>query len=568
MATYEAADFVAQVSSDGIVQRQSFGETTVVVRYLAEQVPVRLAFVEGHEPFVWSATVADNDIDRHIDAKLKLLGINATARSSDTTFVRRAYLDLLGILPTSERAIAFVNDPSPTKRHELIDELLNRPEFADHWALHWCDLLRVEEKLLDEVGTEAFHGWIRRWVAAGRPMNEFARELVAAAGSTYQNPPTNLYRALRDPLARGETIARVFLGYRLECAKCHNHPFDQWTQDDYYSWAACFSQVDYEIIENKVRDKFDKSEFIGEQIVKRKLDAQVDNPRTRKPAAPQVLGRSEPAIASDGQTDRLAPLADWLAAHDHRQLAATMVNRVWFHLMGRGLVDPVDDFRVTNPPSHPELLELLTSRFIEADFDLRTIIRWIMQSRAYQTASAADACDDVALNNYAANRIRRLTAEQLVDARSQVLGIPVEFNGYRLGLRASQIPGVKKVRLRDSRPSAGDRFLTIFGKPQRLLACECERSDEPTLNQAFLLISDESLQRQIDAGASRVTQLASSVSFDVAMTELYWSALSRPPTTDEIDQARQLAAATGDPTSILQDVAWALLNSKEFLFRY
>jgi hypothetical protein len=564
VATYEVADFVATVSAEGVVRRQSTGETTVIVRYLSAQAAVRIAFIPSNDSFTWSEPQAYNYVDRIIFQKLRSLRLNPVSLAGDNVFVRRAYIDVIGIPPTAEEARTFVDDPSADKRLELIDDLLSRPEFADHWALKWSDLLRVEEKLLDAVGTETFHRWIRRCMADGVPVNEFVGQMVTAEGSTYKNPPANLYRALRDPLVRGETMARLFLGLRLECARCHNHPFDQWTQDDYYSWAACFAQIDYQIIENKSKDKFDKSNFIGEQIVKRKPDAEVINPRTQQVAAPRVLDGSRQPLAD---ADRLSALADWLA-NDNRQLAATLVNRIWYQLMGRGLVEPVDDFRVTNPPSHPELLDALVDEFITSNYDLRTIVRRIMQSRSYQLAFSADVTDDLSLNNYAATRVRRLTAEQLLDAQSQFLGIAPTFNGYDPGIRAGQISGVRRVRRRDQPLSAGDRFLTIFGKPERLMSCECERSDEPTLNQVFFLIGDESLQQRIESETGRIGRLAANATFEEAMNQLYWSALARAPSEMEMQQAREMAATTGDMRMILQDVGWALLNSKEFLFRY
>ncbi|PYI87433.1 MAG: hypothetical protein DME26_06190, partial [Verrucomicrobia bacterium] len=435
MAVYEAANGLAKVSPDGLVTREGMGETTVLVRYLHAQVPVRLAFVPARPNFLWKNPASNNYIDEHIFAKLRTLRLNPSDLCADNDFIRRAYLDLLGLVPTAEEARAFVNDDgvvaadvrrrsltSPRvddsashrrlqKRARLIDQLLERPEFADFWALKWGDLLRAEERLLDRKGIETFQRWIRQSIAEHKPLDQFARELIAARGSTYQNPPANFYRAIRDPVGRGEAVAQVFLGTRLQCAQCHNHPFDKWTQDDYYDWAGLFARVNYKVLENRRRDNNDGHEFKGEQIIYVANKGEVKNPRKGKPAEPRFLGQPQPvseqlvgslappteptesavgrgyrraAVQSDSDRDELDALAAWITSPDNPFFARAQVNRIWFHLMGRGIVDPIDDFRATNPASHPALLDALAADFVKHKFDLRHIIRLIMNSRTYQ----------------------------------------------------------------------------------------------------------------------------------------------------------------------------------------
>ncbi|MBW3599786.1 MAG: DUF1549 and DUF1553 domain-containing protein, partial [Planctomycetes bacterium] len=335
MAVYEPSNLAVEVDRDGLVRRIDFSETTVIARFLHLQAPAWIAFVPERPDFTWKAPPPANRIDELIFAKMRSLRIRPSPICDDHIFLRRAFFDLLGVPPTVEEAKAFLADDAPHKREVLIDRLLARPEFAEHWALKWSDVLRNEEKVLDQKGVAAYHGWIRDSIARGKPMDQFVRELVTARGSTYENPPANYYRANRDAFTRAETTARLFLGVRLQCARCHNHPFDRWTQDDYYSWAALFSRIDYKIVENKRRDDLDKHEFVGEQIVLIKEEGEVENPRTGQTAAPKLLGAETPKLAAED--DRLAPLGEWLASPDNRLFAQVQANFVWYHLMGRGL---------------------------------------------------------------------------------------------------------------------------------------------------------------------------------------------------------------------------------------
>ena len=561
-AVYEPSNLNVSVSPGGVVQREASGEATIVVRYLDQQQPVRVAFLDAADEFRWSERVARNYVDEFVFAKLKKFRSNPAERCSDHVFLRRAWLDLLGTVPPADEAERFVADANPNKRDELIESLLSRPEFADHWSLKWADLLRVEENVLDRKGVEVFHGWIRDSIQAGKPMDQFVSDLLLARGSTYDNPPANYFRALRETSVRGEAAARVFLGTRLQCAQCHNHPFDRWTQDDYYSWSSLFARIDYEIIENKRKDKLDKNQFVGEQLVKLSDAGEVINPTSGKKMSPRFLG-DDTSIPQD--VDPLGELAEWLTSGENRQFARAQVNRIWFHLMGTGLVNPVDDFRVTNPASHPELLERLASEFVESGFRIRPVIREIMRSESYQlSSSVADVAD-----RYARVAPRRLAAEQLLDAQAAALAAKLKFNGYDAGTRASQLAGVHKVRDRDEKPSAADRFLFAFGKPERLMTCECERSDSTTLSQALLLINGECIDDLLKQPDNLIGQLiAEDAGIDSAVTKLYLSALSRAPSSEELHNSRSIVAGSVDRRRGLEDVAWALLNAKEFVFRH
>ena len=342
LAVYETANRGAKINHDGLVERQSFGETTVLVRFLQQQTPVRLAFVPARASFKWQEVRANNYIDEHIFSKLRRLRMNASRLCSDEIFLRRAFLDLVGILPTADEARRFTAEAarSPGKaRQRLIEALFERSEFADYWALKWADLLRVEAHSLDQKGVQNFHHWIRQSIVENKPINEFARALIMANGSTYRNPAANFYRPTRDPAARAKAAAQVFLGTRLQCAECHNHPFERWTQDDYYDWAGLFSHVNYKVLQNDREISSDQHEWKGEQVVFASEKGTVKNPRTGKDAVPRFLGAGG-SNANEGQF--LGALADWLTSPTNRTFARVQVNRIWFHLFGRGIVEPVE----------------------------------------------------------------------------------------------------------------------------------------------------------------------------------------------------------------------------------
>jgi len=595
-ACYEAVNTLVDVSRQGLVTRKTHGETTILVRYLDQQAPVSLAFVPDSPHFKRGARPPENNfIDRHVLARLRTLRLNASPLCADEVFCRRAFLDLLGILPTADEARGFVADRRGDKRTRLVDTLLARPEFAEFWALKWMDLLRADERALDAKGIRAFHQWIRAGLAANKPLDQFARELVAARGSTYTEPAANFYRALRTPVERAESAAQVFLGTRLLCAQCHNHPYERWTQDDYHDWAGVFARVSYKVLENRRRDNNDSHEFIGEQIVFLTNKLTHTNPRLGKPATPRFLGEKD-TVAAPAQTtaekkngsaaspsprgegwgegknsveaDELQRLGSWLTGPQNPRFARAQVNRIWFHLMGRGLVDPVDDFRATNPASHPELLDALTADFVKHQFDLRHVIRLVMNSRTYQLSSAPAPGSEEDAVNYSHVRVRRLGAEQLLDCESQASGVPLEFKGWPVGTRAAQVPTVRlEAAGNKRRPGQADLFLRAFGKPPRQLTTECERSCEPAMGQAFQLISGPTTQEFLSEPDNLLGTLLGSAKSDREMLdELFWTVLTRAPESAELERFSALLAA-GDKRAALEDILWALLNAKEFVLR-
>ncbi len=565
LAVYENANLLSRVSSGGLIERMGTGDATVLVRYLHFQAPVRIAFVPARPSFVWSEPPAADSIDEHVHGWLRERRMNPSELSSDAVFLRRAFLDAIGLLPSAAEARAFLADAHPGKRARLIDSLLERSEFNDWWALRWSDLLRIEEKTLDRKGVQGFHGWIRLAIAEKMPLDRFARELIAARGSTYQSPATNFYRAIRDPVSRGEAAAQVFLGTRLQCAKCHNHPFDRWTQDDYYGWAALFSRVKYKVIENRRQDDNDSHEFKGEQIVYHAAEGELTSPRTGKPAPRRFLGAGEP----DAGENPLDALARWMAGPENSLFARAQANRIWSYLLGRGIVDPVDDFRATNPAAIPGLLDALAKDLVENGFDLRHAVRTIMNSRTYQLSAEPNETNQGDETGFSRALVRRLSAEQLLDAMGQAMGVPLEFNGYPSGLRAAQVPGVDAVRTRDRSPGKSDSFLKIFGKPPRLMSCDCERSSESTMGQALQLISGPAIDGLLTRAGNRLSKLfADGRSNGEILDELYLAALCRPPAPGERGAALGHIEGSADRRQAFEDLAWSLLNAKEFLLRH
>jgi hypothetical protein len=554
-------EMVAGVSRQGLVTATRRGEVAVLARYQHLTQTVRLTFLEEVPGFRWADPPAQNAIDRDVFAKLRLLRIPPSGLCSDSEFIRRVYLDALGVLPTADEAREFLAEceaerpaaSSPSNaRSRLIERVLARPEFADFWALKWADVLRVGEQTLNEAGTRAYHQWIRESIAADKPLDQFVRELIVARGNTAENPAAYFYYTVSDPENWMESTAQVFMGVRVSCARCHNHPFDRWTQDEYYQLAAFFGQVRPQgglQREGRRRER-------GERTVGLEMDGEVVQPRTGKVMTPKLLGGPVPAIPA-GQ-DRRPFLAAWLASAENPFFARALANRIWFHVMGRGVVEPVDDFRDSNPPVNDGLLATLTEQLVKEGFRLRPLVRFIMNSRTYQLSARPNALNADDLRYFSHAAVRMLTAEQLMDGISGVTGIPEEFEGFPAGTRAAQLPG--------SRVSSP--FLKTFGRPDRNLSCECERERDSNLFQALQLINGRSLHEKLRADGGRVAALARSTRpADAVIDELYLAALTRLPTPVEREAARRHLAA-GDRRAALEDLGWALLNSKEFVFRH
>jgi hypothetical protein len=545
---------VADVSNTGLVEFGQSGEVAILCRYLDQLLPVRLTYLEPRPGFRWPNPPEHNYIDTHVFAKLKMLSIPPAELCTDQEFIRRAYMDLCGILPEPAATRTFLASQASDKRARLVDALLRRPEYADFWTLKWSDILRSNRKAIQVKGIHVFQAWLRGHIAADTPFDAVVRELLTANGNTFANPPANYYRIARDPQNLAETTAQLFFGIRMQCAKCHNHPFERWTQDDYYSTAAFFARV---------RQKKDADtagpnpQAVGDEIIYVDRGGEVVQPRTGKTMPPKFMGGAVPPIPP-GQ-DRREVFAAWLTRGDNPFFAKSVVNRVWFHLNGRGVVDPVDDFRDSNPSANDALLDALTKDFVQHHFDVKHLIRTVMNSRTYQLSAQTNEFnkDD---NKYFSHAVTKLhAAEPLLDAICYATDVPEKFAGLPLGTRAVQLPDGE----------VNHPFLKTFGQPGRELACECERESDSNLAQALQLINGPTINEKLRKPDNRIGKLlAKKLSDKEILDELYLVLLTRPPSGDEVKATLAYVAKAKDRRKAWEDVLWALLNAKEFLFRH
>ena len=568
-AVYESANLGAEVSAGGELEFSQPGETTVFVRYMGGRASMRAALIKANDNYKWKGPSPKNEIDHYVFSKLKLFNQNPSAVSDDLTFLRRVSLDITGSLPSSDTARSFLSDKRKDKRSILIEELLKSEEYASFWALKWADLLRVEEKTLDSKGVEKIYGWLKEMIGSGKPLDQFTKDILCATGSTYNNPPANFYRALRAPVNRAEAVAQVFIGTRINCAKCHDHPFENVRQDDYYRFAAIFDAIDYEIIENKRKDGFDKHRFVGEQVIKLVSADKFQNkflkdPRTKKPPEPGFLDPSSGPIKSFD--NRLEEVADWITSHP--RFAKVQANRIWSNLVGQPLVDPIDDVRETNPASNPELLQFLSKELIESGFDQKHLIRLITNSITYQLSSDPGLVLNIGTDlTFARAKVMRYPAEVIIDAAHKSMSIKGEFSDSFKSMYAITMPGVDSVHL-SKNPHENDKFLKIFGKPARLTNSDAERSNETTLAQVFELTAGKTLNTILSHQENKIGQLLKNGKDDLEIIdELYWSILTRPPVDEEWSAFLSYLNMSSNRRSALEDVAWSLLNAKEFLLR-
>ena len=568
-AVYESSNLGAEVSAGGELEFSQPGETTVFVRYMGGRASMRAALIKANDNYKWKGPSPKNEIDHYVFSKLKLFNQNPSAVSDDLTFLRRVSLDVTGSLPSSDTARSFLSDKRKDKRSILIEELLKSEEYSSFWALKWADLLRVEEKTLDSKGVEKIYGWLKEMIGSGKPLDQFTKDILCATGSTYNNPPANFYRALRAPVNRAEAVAQVFIGTRINCAKCHDHPFENVRQDDYYRFAAIFDAIDYEIIENKRKDGFDKHRFVGEQVIKLVSADKFQNkflkdPRTKKPPEPGFLDSSSGPIKSFD--NRLEEVADWITSHP--RFAKVQANRIWSNLVGQPLVDPIDDVRETNPASNPELLQFLSKELIESGFDQKHLIRLITNSITYQLSSDPRSVLNIGTDlTFARAKVMRYPAEVIIDAAHKSMSIEGEFSDSFKSKYAITMPGVDSVHL-SKNPHENDKFLKIFGKPARLTNSDAERSNETTLAQVFELTAGKTLNTILSHQENKIGQLLKNGKDDLEIIdELYWSILTRPPVDEEWSAFLSYLNLSSNRRSALEDVAWSLLNAKEFLLR-
>jgi len=547
---------IAGVSSSGLVEFAQSGEVAILCRFLEQLVPVRLTFLDPKPGFQWSNPPENNYVDQHIFAKLKLLNILPSGLCTDQEFVRRAYMDVCGLLPTIEETKAFLEDKDPRKRSLLIDQLLDRPEYADQWALKWSDVFRSSRKSIQLKGTHVFQAWLRGHILQNDGFDKIIREVITSSGSTFSNPPANYFRVARDPTSLAETTAQLFFGIRMQCAKCHNHPFERWTQDDYYRMSAWFARVKHrpDLVDGPAKAKgTDGAEFI---YVDR--NSEITQPRTGKTMAPRFMGSARVPTLVPGK-DRREVLADWMTSSDNPFVPKSIVNRVWYHLNGRGIVDPVDDFRDSNPSANDDLLNALAKDFTAHQFDVKRLIATIMNSRTYQLSAQTNEFNKED-TKYFSHAIAKLhTAEQLFDALCFVTLVPEKFAGFPLGTRAMQLPDGE----------SNNPFLKTFGQPARELACECERESDSNLAQALQLINGPAVNDRLRNPANRIGQLlAKQKSEREILEELYLATLSRVPNQIEARAMLLHVNSAVEKRKAWEDVHWALINSKEFLFRH
>jgi hypothetical protein len=540
----------ADLSENGHIRFQKMGEVTVLAQYLHEVASGRLTYLREVPGFTWKAPPEQNFIDRHVFAKLRLLRIQPSELCSDEVFLRRVYIDVCGILPTPEEAQLFLADKSPNKRGLLIDRLLDRPEYSDNWALKWVDRLGCNNRYVGQRGAYSYRQWIWERINANQPFDKFVRDVLTASGPSYSQPGASFYRRVRDPESRVEAVSQLFLGVRIGCARCHNHPFERWTQEDYYGLAAFFSRVRY-------RDgPFFQGIYNKEETVWLDRSGEVKHPRTGQVVSPKLLGGDVPNIA-EGH-DRRAALAAWITRPDNPFFARVAVNRLWYHLMGRGIVEPVDDFRASNPPCNPELLDALAADFVAHKFDLKHTLRTILNSATYQLSSQTNPFNEHDVTYFSHYAVRQLPAEQLLDAICQVTGVPEPFKGVPLGTRAAQLPDGELFH----------PFLKAFGKPARAIECECERDSDATLEQALLLQAGRVIDGKVRSDKGLAARLAASkIGNEQLANLLFLSTLSRYPSASE----RQFTVgrlAISDRRRALEDVLWMLLNHREFVFQH
>jgi hypothetical protein len=542
-------DSIAAVTPAGLVTAHERGETYIMIRYGGQARVVQITLPYTHlEPY--PTVPRNNFIDDKLITKWKQLGLVPSPLCSDEEFLRRVYLDAIGTLPTPDEVRTFLADKSPDKRKKAIDRVLDRPEFVDFWALKWGDLLRINRDQLNEKGMWSFYNWVRGELRDNRPADEFVRDIITAEGSTFTEGPANFYRVANNPLDWSEATSQVFLGVRMQCAKCHHHPFEKWSQDDYYGLAAFFVRLG-----TKRSQEFGL--FGQETVVFLRPTGEQGNPRKGGVVKPHPLG----GPVMDDPFDRRRKLAEWLTAPNNPFFARNLVNRFWGYTMGRGLVEPLDDMRETNPPSNPELLDALAADFIAHKYNLKHLLRTIFNSRAYQLSSTMTPGNQADAGNIYFTRytVKRLTAEQLADALDDATGTREKYQGLPLGTRAIQLP--------DSRVRSF--FLDVFGRPPRQVTCECERTTQPNIAQALHLLNGDFLNRKIESAGGRIDKLLKAKKpMPAIIEELYLVTLSRPPKPEELRKVEERIAKAPTPREGAQDLLWVLLNSREFLFNH
>ncbi|MFL5242213.1 MAG: DUF1549 and DUF1553 domain-containing protein [Gemmataceae bacterium] len=538
-------DTSAAVSPDGLVTGGDRGEAFVMARFATFTVGAQVIVLPKSLQFAFPKVAENNYIDKLVNAKLKKLRIAPSELCSDEAFLRRVYVDIIGLLPTTDEYKRFMESKAPNKRELLVDELLGRKEFVELWVLKWAELLQIRSS--QQVSYKAmllYYEWLQEKIAKNVPMDQMVQELLAAKGGTFKNPATNYYQNETDTLKTAENVAQVFMGMRIQCAQCHNHPFDRWKMDDYYGFAAFFSQIGRKPADDP-----------REIVVFNSGGGEVAHPIGGRVMKPKFLGGVEPDCAGK---DRREVLAKWLASADNPYFATNLANMVWAHFFGMGIIHEVDDVRVSNPASNPELLAELGKKFTEYRYDFKKLVRDICTSRTYQLATQPNESNAGDTRNFARANVRRIRAETFLDCISEVTETKNKFPGLPLGARAVQIAD----------GTTSTYFLTTFGRAKRESVCSCEVKLEPTLSQSLHLLNGDTTTQKIQQGDLLGKRLAAKKTPPEIIEELYVRSLARKPLPKEMETLQAQLATEPDKKKGLEDVFWALLNSREFLFNH
>ncbi len=547
-------DSVAAVTPEGIATANGCGETAIMLRYqglaASARIVVPYAAVQNTRPI--ASVPGEGEVDRLIEKRWQDLRLEPSSLCTDSQFIRRASLDIIGTLPSETDVRAFEAYRRADKYGMLVDRLLDRPEYADYWALKWGDLLRNNRSTIGEKSMWALRDWIYTSLRTNMPYNLFVRDLITASGSGYATGPANFYRISKTPQELAEATAQVFLGTRLQCARCHHHPFEKWSQNDYYRFSAFFARVG-------VKTTQDYGPENPEPVVTLLPAGEVVHPKTGVVLTPAPLQESNSGIdiARDPDSDRRVDLADWLTSKQNGQFAQALVNRYWGYFLGRGLVHPVDDMRVTNPASNPELLAYLAQDFVSHGYDIKHLIRTICTSRVYRISAKATPQNHADAMFYTHFITRRQPAEVMLDSISTASGSPEKFAGLPLGTRAIQLPDT----------AVESTFLDTFGRPQRTSACECERSNEPGLTQSLQMLNGDLVNSKVTSASNcgTVTALLALPKSDTEIvTSLYYRTLSRAPRRSELAISLKALHSAVSRRQALEDLLWALINTKEF----
>jgi hypothetical protein len=559
---------VATVTPAGLVKMLRPGETAIRATYQGQIAVITVTCPHPETVPAEKFARRNNFIDDHVFKKLADLHIEPSDLCTDEVFLRRAYLDTIGVLPTPAEVRAFLADKAADKRNRVIDRLFDRPEYVDNWALEMGDLLMNRKESDHDVrgakGVRQFHTWIREQVAINRPWDQMARDLMTATGDSDKNPAVGYYIVtVGEDRESARTVvvasaAQTFLGSRIGCAKCHNHPSEKFTQDDYYHFAAYFSRIKFDRKEAKAGST--RLTVSLQNPKENKNPVGVNQPRTNQFMIPQPLDRSKSDVKPGD--DPRAKLADWIVNPANEYFAGAMVNRLWAHFTGVGLVEPIDDLRASNPPTNPALFKALVDEFVKSKFDRRHLIRVILESRTYQLSSIPTKSNQTDTRFHSHAYARRLPAEVLLDALSQATGVPEHFDGYPLGLRAAQVPDT----------TVKSYFLGLFGKSERLTACACERNNDVTLPQLLHMNAGNTIGEKLRSASGRLAEMLKSKTSDRDMTdEIFLAILSRLPTATERASFEAELPTGADSVSreeAFRDLFWALLNTKEFAFQH